>query len=347
MWSSLWPILAAILFFGVIIMTHELGHFTFAKIFKVKVNEFSIGMGPTLFKKRKGDTQYSLRLLPIGGFVAMEGENEESDDANSFNSKPAWQKAIIIIAGAMVNLITGILIMAVILGSAELIGTPEISKMEKNGSSVSQGLKVGDRIRYVNGHRIVTSYDLSFFMGNDKDGVVDFVVERNNELVSLKRVKFDTFESEGHTFIKYDFNILGLEPTAGRVLKYAVLDSGSIARIVVTSLKDLATMQFAIEDMSGPVGTVDIIADSASDAVTHRDPTALLTILAMIAINVGVFNLLPFPALDGGRFVFIIFEGITGRKVPDEFQALVNSIGIALLLGLMVLVTFSDIHKLF
>ena len=145
-WAKVWPVLVAVIFFGVIIMTHELGHFLFAKLFKVKINEFSVGMGPAVFKRRKKDTDYSLRLLPIGGYVAMEGEDEESPDENSFNNKPAWQRAVIIIAGATVNIITGFIIMAVILGNSNLIGTPEIAEFSKGAASEAGGLKVGDRI---------------------------------------------------------------------------------------------------------------------------------------------------------------------------------------------------------
>lgn len=346
-WSTLWPILAAILFFGIIIMTHELGHFTFARIFKVKINEFAIGMGPALFKKRKGDTSYSLRLLPIGGYVAMEGEDSESPDENAFNAKPWGQRAIIIIAGATVNILTGIIIMAIILSTSDLIGTPAVAKFSENAASRAGGLREGDRIIAIGNDRIHTEYDLSFYMMRDEDAVFDFLVERDGEQQMIRSVKFDTAEVEGVKTVVYDFAIVGIEPTFGSVLKYSMLDSFSIARIVWTSLFDIATLNFDLKNLSGPIGTVDIIADTTTDAVNTMDFSRLLTIMAFIAINIGVFNLIPFPALDGGRFILIIFEGITGKKMPLRVEAAINNAGLALLLGLMVIVTISDISKFF
>lgn len=345
--NNIWPILAALLFFGIIIMTHELGHFTFAKIFKVKINEFAIGMGPAIFKKKKGETDYSVRALPIGGYVAMEGEEEESADENSFNKKPAWQRAIIIVAGAAVNLLTGLIIMAVILSTSDLIGTPSITAFADSASSNKNGLMLGDKIVAINGDKVYTEYDLSFFMMRDKDAVIDFVVERSDELVSVKSVKFDTREVEGQTAIVYDFSILGVEPSFSSVLKYSFLNSFSVARIVWISLFDIVTMNFSLNDLSGPIGTVDIIADTTQTAVSTMDFSSLLTIMAFIAINVGVFNLIPFPALDGGRFVLIIFEAVTNKKMPQKVETAINSAGLALLLGLMAVVTINDILKLF
>ena len=345
-WGKLWPILAAILFFGFIIATHEGGHFLTAKLFKVRVNEFSIGMGPTLLKKKKKETQYSLRLFPIGGYVAMEGEDGDSDVEGSFNSKPPWQRGIIILAGATVNLLTGLLLMAILLGTSELIGTPAISKFADGAASQAQGLREGDRICSVNNHTVYTEYELSYFMSRDKDGIMDFVVERDGEKIPLKHVAFETEDVDGTQVVKYDFAIVGLEPTVGHVLKYAFLDSVAIVRIVLDSLWSLITMQFDLSDMAGPVGTVQAVADTTSDAAKTGNASRLLLIMALIAINVGAFNLIPFPALDGGRFVFIMLEGIFRRPVPKEFQAAVNTVGMALLIGLMVVVTFSDVSKL-
>lgn len=345
--STIWPILAALLFFGIIIMTHELGHFIFARLFKVKINEFSIGMGPAILKKQRGETEYALRILPIGGYVAMEGEDEESEDENSFNKKPAWQRAIIIVAGATVNLITGVLIMAIILSNTPLIGTPEIVEFADNAASEAGGLRAGDKIVAINENKVFTEYDLSYFMMRDEDAVIDFVVERDGDLMPVRSVKFDTREIEGITAVVYDFSILGIEPTFGSVAKYAVLNSFSVARIVFVSFIDIVTMNFSLNELSGPVGTVDIIADTTTEAVNSMDFSTLLTMMAFIAINIGVFNLIPFPALDGGRFFLIIIEGITRKKIPANVEAAINTAGLALLLGLMVVVTVNDIIKIF
>lgn len=346
-WGKAWPILAAILFFGLLIATHEGGHFLTAKLFKVRVNEFSLGMGPVLWKKQKAETQYSLRALPVGGYVAMEGEDGDSEVEGAFNSKPPWQRGIIILAGATVNLITGLIIIAAMLGTSDLIGTPAISQFRENAASQAQGLREGDRILSVNNHVIYTEYDLSFYMSKDKDGVMDFVVERDGKKVPLKHVAFETAEVEGTQVVKYDFAIVGVEPGFKNVVKYSVLDSLSIVRIVWVSLWDLATGNFSMSDMAGPVGTVQAVADTTSDAAKSGNLSRLLLILALIAINVGAFNLIPFPALDGGRFVFIMLEGIFRRPISKEFQAAVNTVGMAMLFGLMIMVTFSDVFKLF
>ena len=345
-WAKAWPILAALLFFGVLIATHEGGHFLTAKLFKVRVNEFSIGMGPLILKRQKKETQYSLRLLPIGGYVAMEGEDGDSEDPNAFNNKEPWKKGIIILAGATVNILTGIIIMAIILGTSDLIGTPAIAHFSKGAATAEQGLKEGDRILSVNNHVVRTEYDLSYFMSRDKDGVMDFVVERDGEKVPVKHVAFEKTEVEGTEVIKYDFAIIGVEPTFGNVVKYSLLDSFSIVRIVWVSLWELATLQYDLSDLSGPVGTVQAVADTTADAAESHNASRLLLIMALIAINLGAFNLIPFPALDGGRFVFIMLEGILRRPISKKVQDAVNTAGMAMLFGLMILVTFSDVLKL-
>lgn len=304
-------------------------------------------MGPKLLQRQKAETKYTLRLLPIGGYVAMEGEDGDSTVEGSFPTKPPWQKAIIILAGATVNILTGILLMAILLGTSDLIGTPQISKFQEGAVSQTQGLKEGDRILSVNNQRVLAEYDFSYFMARDKDGVYDFVVERDGKKVPLKHVAFETEEVEGNQVVHYDFAIVGVQPTVGHVIKYALLDSISIVRVVWASLWDLVTMKLDMSQMAGPVGVVQTVADTTSDAAKSGNLSRLLLIMALIAINVGAFNLIPFPALDGGRFVFIILEGILRRPISKEVQGAVNTAGMALLLGLMVFVTFSDVGKLF
>ncbi len=344
-WGKVWPILVAILFFGLIIFFHELGHFTFAKLFKVKVNEFAMGMGPALFKFKKGETKYAIRLLPIGGFVSMEGEDESSDNENAFCNKPAWQRFIIVAAGGVINLIMGVIIVAVMLTQTDLIGLPQIHSFEENAVS-SQQLQAGDKIEKINGKRVFSEYDLSFLMQRDKDGVFDFVVEREGEKVELDGVKFQTFDNNGTLTIVYDFIIKGVPPTFTSVAKNAVLESVSIGRIVWISLIDLVTGQYGLSDLSGPIGTVTYIADAAQTSVEETDYSYLLTLTAMIAINIGLFNLLPLPALDGGRLFFILIEMIFRKPVPKKYEGWVHAIGLGLLMLLMVIISFSDILRL-
>lgn len=344
-WGKVWPVLLAILFFGLIIFFHELGHFTFAKLFKVKVNEFAMGMGPTLFKFKKGETKYALRLLPIGGFVSMEGEDEESENENAFCKKPAWQRFIVIAAGGVVNLLMGVVIVAIMLSQSDLIGLPEIHSFEENAVS-SQYLQAGDKIKKINGKNVYSEYDLSFLMSRDKDGVIDFVVEREGEKLALDGVEFQTFDNNGTLTIVYDFIIRGVKPTFTSVAKNAVLESVSIGRIVWISLLDLVTGQYGLSDLSGPIGTVTYIADAAQTSVKETDYSYLLTLISMIAINIGLFNLLPLPALDGGRLFFLFIEIIFRRPVPRKYEGWVHAIGLVLLMLLMVVISFSDILRL-
>lgn len=345
LWGKAWPILVAILFFGLLIFFHELGHFTFAKLFKVKVHEFAMGMGPTLFKFKKGETKYALRLFPIGGFVSMEGEDEESEDEGAFCNKPAWQRFIIVAAGGTINLIMGVIIVAIMLSQSSLIGLPEIHSFEENAVS-SQHLQAGDKIEKINGKRVFSEYDLSFLMMRDKDGIIDFTVERDGEKVELPAVPFQTYDNNGVNTIVYDFIIRGVEPGIWSVAKNSVLQSVSIGRIVWISLLDLVTGQYGLSDLSGPIGTVTYIADAAQTATQQTDYTYLFNLMAMIAINIGLFNLLPLPALDGGRLFFIAIEVIFRKRVPAKYEGWVHAVGIVLLLGLMVVVSFSDIMRL-
>ena len=345
-WGKVWPILVAILFFGLLIFFHELGHFTFAKLFKVKVNEFAMGMGPTLFKFKKGETKYALRFFPIGGFVSMEGEDEESESERAFCNKPAWQRFIVIAAGGIVNLIMGTVIVAIMLSQVNLIGLPQIHSFEENSVS-SQYLQAGDKIEKINGKRVYSEYDLSFLMARDKDGIFDFVIEREGEKVSLDGVPFQTMKNDdGTVTIIYDFIIRGVEPTFLNVAKNAVLESVSIGRIVWLSLLDLVTGQYGLSDLSGPIGTVSYIADAAQAATQQTDYTYLFNLMAMIAINIGLFNLLPLPALDGGRLFFLAIEFVFRKPVPAKYEGWVHAVGMVLLLLLMVVISFSDILRL-
>lgn len=344
-WGKVWPILLAILFFGLIIFFHELGHFTFAKLFKVQVNEFAMGMGPTLFKFKKGETKYALRLFPIGGFVSMEGEDEESENERAFCKKPTWQRFIIVAAGGVVNLIMGVIIVAIMLSQTDLIGLPLIHSFEDNSVS-SQYLQAGDEIKKINGKRVYSEYDLGFLMSRDKDGIIDFTVERNGETLQLDGVEFQTYDNNGTLTIVYDFIIKGVKPTFLNVAKNAVLESVSIGRIVWISLLDLVTGQYGLSELSGPIGTVSFIADAAQTATQETDYTYLLNLMAMIAINIGLFNLLPLPALDGGRLFFMLIEMIFRKPVPRKYEGWVHAIGLVLLMLLMVVISFSDILRL-
>lgn len=339
-WQTVYPIIIAVLFFQLIIVIHEGGHFVAARLMKIKVNEFSIGMGPKLIQFTKGETKYTLRLVLFGGYCAMEGEDSDSDDENAFANKRVIQRIFVVVAGAFMNLVLGLVIISVMVSTQSLIGTTTVAKFEDNAIS-SQTLEVGDKIKSIDGMRVYTSTDVTTGLSRSADNTVEFVVERNGEARTID-VEFEMSEYEGHQYINMDFFVLGVEKTFSSVIKESLAQFVSYCRMIFLSLHDLIVGRYGVSDISGPVGTVSIV----STAVKTSLPT-VLRIMALLTVNVGLFNLFPFPALDGWRLFVLAFEGIFKKKLPSKFEWLINSIGLALLIGLMCVVTFSDITKLF
>ena len=348
-------IIIAVIIFSLIITIHEFGHFIAAKSNGVKVNEFAIGMGPAIFKKKKGETLYAIRIFPIGGYCAMEGENTDSADGRAFCQKAVWRRMIIVVAGVCMNMILGLILLMVQAGMSDAIVTTTVSKFEEKAVSQQTGLKVDDKIIAINGMRIFTSTDMSYKFSTDEDGIYDMVVVRNGERVSLKDVKLATsFNEEGQLRIHYDFWVKPQKVTAGSVVTQAFKQTATDARLIYISIADMIRGKYSLKDMSGPVGIVDSIGDvidSERDEETGKIDwksliDSILYISSFITINVGVFNLLPLPALDGGRFIFLILEAIRRKPVPPEKEGLVHTVGLAAMLLLMVVITVSDITKL-
>lgn len=340
-WNTVYPILIAILCFELIIIVHEGGHFVAARLNKIKVNEFSIGMGPKLFQLTRGETKYTLRLVLFGGYCSMEGEDEESEDESSFSSKKVWQRITVVAAGAVMNLLLGFIIVLVMVCSNDLVGTPVVAKFEDNAVSAKYGLQVNDYIKSIDGMRIYSTNDISTAFSRSPDDTVDMTVMRNGEEKNLT-VTFATEEYEGKQFINMDFWLLGKEKTVGNVLLQSLKETVSYARSVFLSLHDLIVGRYGISDMSGPVGTVSYVSQAAKTSMY-----SLLRIMALLTINIGLFNLFPIPALDGWRLFILIGEGIFRKKLPTKVEYLINAVGLVVLLGFMCLVTFSDITKLF
>ena len=241
--ASKWTILLAIIFFGIIIMVHEAGHFTFAKLFGVKVNEFSLGMGPTLLKKQKGETKYSWRLLPIGGYVSMEGEDEDSDDERAFNNKPCWQRIVIVVAGALVNIILGLIIIAIMLGVTDsLSGTNYVNYFSVDGKQTAEynGLRSKDKIIKIDGKRVYYYTDVPYLLSRDEGSTADLLVERDG-----KRVEINDVEMPYSNIV-----MVGVDKTAGTVFKDTFKESVSIFRMVWLSLFDLVTGKYSVKDVS-------------------------------------------------------------------------------------------------
>ena len=338
-WNTVYPILIAILFFELIIIIHEGGHFVAARLMKIKVNEFSIGMGPKLIQFKKGDTKYTLRLILFGGYCAMEGESEDSDDENSFAKKKVWRRFFVVVAGALMNLILGFLVIVIMLSSGSLIGTTEIAKFDDKAVS-SATLKQGDIIKSIDGMRVYTSTDVTTGLSRSGDDTLDMTVLRDGKTLDLK-VKFNMEKYEGRNFINMDFWLVGNKKTVGGVIKESFKEWVSFTRMVFLSVHDMIVGKYGLSDLAGPVGTV-----SGVSTAVKTSAYSMLRIMALLTINVGLFNLFPIPALDGWRLFLLIFEGIFKRKFPDKWDWAINAVGLVLLLGLMCVITFSDITKL-
>lgn len=338
-WNTVYPILIAILFFELIIIIHEGGHFVAARLMKIKVNEFSIGMGPKLIQFKKGDTKYTLRLILFGGYCAMEGESEDSDDENSFAKKKVWQRFFVVVAGALMNLILGFLVIVIMLSSGSLIGTTEIAKFDDKAVS-SATLKQGDIIKSIDGMRVYTSTDVTTGLSRSGDDTLDMTVLRDGKTLDLK-VKFNMEKYEGRNFINMDFWLVGNKKTVGGVIKESFKEWVSFTRMVFLSVHDMVVGKYGLSDLAGPVGTVSVVSTAVKTSAY-----SMLRIMALLTINVGLFNLFPIPALDGWRLFLLIFEGIFKRKLPDKWDWAINAVGLVLLLGLMCVITFSDITKL-
>jgi len=339
-------IIIAILIFSLLIIIHELGHFLTARAFGVPINEFAIGMGPKLISKVSGKTgiRYSLRLLPIGGFVSMVGEDEESDDVNAFNRKPAWQRLIILSAGALMNLILGLVLMCIISVATSPIGSTTILRFQTDDAlSQSTGLMPGDTILEINGTNVYFANDLVYTIMREAVEPVDVTVRRNGEKTVVENVSFPSVTEQGVLFGAADFFVLACERTPGTVFRYAVSQSAWSVRMIWESFIDLITGRYGVEQMSGPVGVTTAIGEAAKSGGIMN----VLNLCALITINLGIFNLFPLPALDGGRIVFLVIEWIRGKPLKPEYEGYVHFVGIVLLMLLMVFITYKDIMRLF
>ena len=350
-------ILAAILVFGVLIAVHELGHFMAAQACGVRVNEFSIGMGPLIWHKETEETQYSLRLLPIGGFCAMEGEDEDSGDERSLGRQGFWKKVVIFAAGSFMNFLAGFLIILAVYSGAQgflipaAAGTaPEFE--ERNG----QTIQAGDIFYSVNGERVYLYSDVSLLMSLHQGQPMDLVVLRDGEKVELNDVTWGTYTgTEGETYQGYGVYIARdqiEEANLWTILKTSWLNTIDFVRIVRLSLQMLVTGEAGLKDVSGPVGIVSTITDVGEQAESTSAAVENIAYLAaLVAVNLAVMNLLPLPALDGGKIFFLVVNALCmltiRKKIPAKFESYVHLAGFALLMLLMLVITFQDVWKLF
>lgn len=365
-------ILASLLVFGAVIAIHEFGHFTAAKLSGIQVNEFSIGMGPALWKKIAGGTQYTLRLLPVGGYVAMEGEGSpESNQAERdrdgqggppeeapaenpippeqrtgipFPEAAVWKRAIVMAAGPLMNFVLGfVVLLGLIAFRSEPIASRIVYEVEEGALCGQTGLQAGDEIVAVNGRRCFVTNDILYELARTRDTQADFTVRRDGKLVDLPAVRFDSStDANGNTRMDIGFTVYALAKTPANVLKESVNSELYYGRIIFTSLADLLRGRESINNLSGPVGIVSAISQAASYGLSD-----VLEMLVLITVNLGVFNLLPIPALDGGRLVFLAVEAVIRRPVSERLQENLTLATFILLFGLMIFATYNDVIRLF
>ena len=346
-------IIFAILLFGLLILLHELGHFVTAKLSGVQVNEFSLFMGPAIFKKKVGETLYSLRCIPIGGYCAMEGEDQDTDSPRSFQKAAWWKRLIILLAGSFMNFVTGLVILAIVFAPAKQFVMPEIAAVDEGCTIVREGgLQVGDRFLEVDGEKIYVSGNVSWLLALNQGETHDLAVERDGEVLTFEDYEMETHLFPGEETPRYGFTFGTEQATFGNTLTYVWNTAIDSVRMVRLSLTMMLTGKAGLKDMTGPVGIVQIMSDTAQASDSAAD--ALLNMLyfgGFIAINLAVMNLLPIPALDGGRAVCLLLttaaEKITRKKINPKYEGYLHGAGMILLLALMAVIMFKDIFTIF
>ena len=350
-------ILLAILIFGVLIAIHELGHFVAARLCGVRVLEFSMGMGPKLWGTvSKSGTEISLRALPIGGYCAMEGEEGGSDDPAAFSNAAVWKRLIILVAGAAMNFLLGLVLVALCYTQISSFSPPTVTRfMEGCPYEGAYGIQEGDTFYKVNGERTYLASDVGLYMARSRDGRMDLELIRDGKKMVLEdypmaqREYLD--ETTGEKVMRYGFYFEDLETGLWAKVKYTWYCALDFVRMVRLGLTDLLTGAAGIDQMTGVVGIVDMIAQVGNQAPSVAD--ALLNIFylaAFIAVNLAVMNLLPLPALDGGRIFFLlatwVVEKVFRRRIDPKYEGFVNTAGLVLLMGLMVYVMYNDVARI-
>ena len=355
---NIFPIVVAVLVFLLIIMVHELGHFAAAKACGIYVKQFAFGMGPALFRKQGKETEYVVRAFPVGGYCAFETDIEDFDEEKgeivepnprAFNRKPVWQRMIVLVCGPLMNLILGFIVVVISLCTSEAIASTTVSEFREQSVSSSQ-LMVNDEILNIEGLPIYSASDITYKMqSSDRKNeagnlVFDITVRRNGETVLLKDVEFmTTNRQDGSSGVYFDFFVYRLEKNFGNVVSMGFRESSSKARIVLLTIVDIVKGKYGLNDFSGPIGVGSVITEAVK-TYTFSD---FMSVMAFLSINVGVFNLLPIPGLDGARLIFLIVELIRRKPVKQQVEGMIHFAGMALLLLFIIVISFNDISKLF
>lgn len=328
-------IVYAVILFVLLIFPHELGHFIVAKAVGVKVNEFAFGMGPAIYKRQKGETLYAIRLVPIGGYCAMEAENEESNDDRAFSNKPGWAKISVLLAGAAMNVLIAVLVLSIIMGYVGS-ATTSIDEVQPASPAYEAGLLSGDKILSVNDTEISSWQDLTGAIGKSKESLA-IEVDRNGEELTLNAVP--KMGEDG----RY---VVGITPEVSHNVFTAVKNGGTatwnMTVMMFDTLKQLITGNVPSSEIAGPIGMVSMVSETTNYGITYFG-----YLIALMSLNLAILNLLPIPALDGGRIVFVIVRKMTGKMISDDLEGRIHAAGMVLLLGLMVFATWNDITRLF
>ncbi len=332
---NLMTIVLALVVFGVIVTVHEMGHFFTAKYFGVTVHEFSVGMGPKLYSKIKNETEYSIRALPLGGYVRMEGEDSESNDPNSFNNKHPLKRMAIIFAGPFMNFILTIILMSILF---MIVGVPvnKIGGLVEDMPAANSGLEVGDKIIQIDNIKIDSWQAVTQSIQSSLDNKLEFIIQRDNEQMLIN---VDAVEDSGR-------KVVGISPASekspGKSLVYGTSQTITMLTDMLRFLGKLFTGQAGDEGVVGPVGIISAVGEAAKSGFAN-----VISLAAIISLNLGLINLLPIPALDGSRIVFQAIELARGKKIDPEKEGFVHMIGMILLLALMLFITSKDILRLF
>lgn len=341
--SILFYIAVMALVFGVMIFIHEAGHFFTARACGITVKEFAIGMGPKLcsWTSKKHGTMHSIRILPIGGYVSMEGEDEDSTDENAFCNKPVWKRMLVVAAGPFMNIVLGVLLTLIVVLSQGPLGSTVIAEFKDNSVS-SEKLAVGDEIVEVDGTLVFTGNEVMYEIMNQGYEPIDVVVKRDGEKITVEDVTFGTLTEQGVVFGNMDFKVKAESKTFLNVVKQTATRSVSTVKMVYDSLLGMLTGRFGLEAVSGPVGVAQTVGDAAK-----TDFVSFIYIGAILTMNLGVFNFIPFPALDGGRFLLLCVEGIRKKPIDKKIEGYINATGLIILFGFMIFITCKDIFNLF
>lgn len=364
--TGLLTLLVSVIVFGMVVLVHELGHFWAARRCGIHVEEFAIGFGPAVWSRSKNGTRYTVRLLPLGGFNMLAGEkpeDEEGDGEKSASPPPAydpdaplfpaavsgktyaeagpWQRFFVIVSGAMMNFVAGLALLLVLVGSEDVLTSCTIYDFTDGAASQASGLQADDQILAVNGRHCFVIQDVFYELQRTADYTADFTVLRGGKKVVVPDVTFDTVTDEnGSVQMKLDFRVYGIAHTPRSVGRATLANFAYYSRSILRGFLDLATGRTGINELSGPVGVVSAVGQAVQYG--WRD---VLSLAALLTINLGIFNLLPIPALDGFKLWFLAFEGLTRRTVPAAIQNALNTAGMVLLLWLMLFVTMQDIGK--